>query len=82
MAMTEVTLTEAQQRLPDLLAAAAAGEPVVIRPPAGLPVRLVPIPTPSGEESRPATGFGCCRGMIWMAEDFDAPLEELQDYMR
>ncbi len=44
----------------------------MIRPPAGLPVRLVPIPTPAAEEARPATGFGCCRGMIWMADDFDA----------
>lgn len=80
--MTQVTLTEAQQRLPELLAAAAGGEAVVIRPPTGLPVRLVPIPTPAADETQPATGFGCCRGMIWMAEDFDAPLEELQDYMQ
>jgi ATP-dependent DNA helicase RecG len=24
---------------------------------------------------------GCLRGKVWMADDFDAPLEEMQDYM-
>ncbi|GAB6393632.1 MAG: DUF2281 domain-containing protein [Treponematales bacterium] len=24
---------------------------------------------------------GCARGQIWMADDFDAPLEEFKDYM-
>ena len=24
---------------------------------------------------------GSCKGMIWMADDFDAPLEELREYM-
>ena len=26
-------------------------------------------------------GFGCLKGQIWMAEDFDAPLEDFKDYM-
>jgi addiction module RelB/DinJ family antitoxin len=25
--------------------------------------------------------FGCMKGEIWMAEDFDAPLEEFKEYM-
>ena len=24
---------------------------------------------------------GCLKGQIWMAEDFDAPLEDFKDYM-
>lgn len=26
-------------------------------------------------------GLGSLKGQIWMADDFDAPLEELQEYM-
>jgi len=25
--------------------------------------------------------FGCVRGDYWMADDFDAPLDDLKDYM-
>ena len=25
--------------------------------------------------------FGCIKGQIWMADDFDAPLEDFKDYM-
>ena len=25
--------------------------------------------------------FGCMKGEIWMADDFDAPLEEFKEYM-
>jgi hypothetical protein len=25
--------------------------------------------------------FGCAKGQFWMADDFDAPLEEFKDYM-
>jgi hypothetical protein len=26
-------------------------------------------------------GFGCVKGDYWMADDFDAPLEDFKDYM-
>jgi len=26
-------------------------------------------------------GFGCAKGEYWMAEDFDAPLDNFKDYM-
>jgi hypothetical protein len=26
-------------------------------------------------------GFGCLKGQIWMADDFDEPLEDFKDYM-
>ena len=25
--------------------------------------------------------FGCAKGQFWMADDFDAPLEDFRDYM-
>jgi hypothetical protein len=31
------------------------------------------------DERRPV--FGCLKGQIWMADDFDAPLEEFKEYM-
>jgi hypothetical protein len=27
------------------------------------------------------TGFGCAKGQIWMADDFDAPLDCFKEYM-
>lgn len=29
----------------------------------------------------PKSLLGWCRGQVWMAEDFDAPLEEFRDYV-
>jgi hypothetical protein len=26
-------------------------------------------------------GFGCMKGKMWMADDFDAPLEDFEEYM-
>jgi len=33
------------------------------------------------EQPQERTGFGCLKGQIWMADDFDAPLEDFKDYM-
>jgi len=35
------------------------------------------------EESEPkkVPVFGCLKGQIWMADDFDAPLDDFKDYM-
>ena len=79
--MTEVTLLEASQHLPELLAAAAAGEGVVIVQDDGWAFRVVP--TPPGAAKRPARipRAGSCAGLIQMADDFDAPLDELREYM-
>ncbi len=30
---------------------------------------------------RPPFKFGCMKGKMWMAEDFDAPLEDMKEYM-
>jgi prevent-host-death family protein len=72
-----VTIEEAQARLPELIEKAAAGEEIVIthgdRP-------VVELVAPS--EERPRRGFGCAKGMItFVADDFDAPLEDFKDYM-
>jgi antitoxin (DNA-binding transcriptional repressor) of toxin-antitoxin stability system len=74
-----VTLVEAQQRLPELLAAAEAGEGVEIRGPTGGEFRLTvvrPRPPVSGVPKA-----GSCRGLFVIPKDFKAPLDELQKYM-
>lgn len=40
------------------------------------------IAEPPGEETQNKRGgFGIWQGKIWMADDFDAPLEEFEEYM-
>jgi hypothetical protein len=38
---------------------------------------------PERKEGKRAQGFGCLKGKgdFWMADDFDAPLEDFKDYM-
>ncbi len=84
--MTQVTLSEAQQRLPELLAAAEAGEQVEIRAEDGRTFRLAPAPTaPSGAITNPLwPGYpqpGSAKGLIDVPADFDEPLDELKEYM-
>lgn len=75
----EVTLAEAQQRLPELLAAAEAGEGVAIRGPSGRVFRLT-----AARPRPPVTGVpkaGSCRGVFVVPTDFKAPLDELWEYL-
>jgi antitoxin (DNA-binding transcriptional repressor) of toxin-antitoxin stability system len=76
--MKHVTVEEARESLSDLVEAAVGGEEVVLlgehRRPA---VRLVPV----GEGmTAPKPQFGSARGMITMADDFDAPLADFDFY--
>ncbi len=85
--MTSVTMKEAQQRLPELLAVAKSDQVLEIVAPDGRAFRVVPVEpySPRAPSTHPAwPGYpkaGSCRGMIWMAEDFDAPLEDMAEYM-
>jgi antitoxin (DNA-binding transcriptional repressor) of toxin-antitoxin stability system len=78
--MTVLTLAEAQARLLELVHSLPPGESIFIteidRPVATLIVNSAkPIAT-----ARP--GPGLCKGMItYMAPDFDAPLEDMKEYM-
>jgi hypothetical protein len=44
------------------------------------PVILTFTPKTASENGQRG-GFGCLKGQIWMADDFDAPLEDFKDYM-
>ena len=43
-------------------------------------VEIIPELT-HANRTNPFQGFGCLRGKIWMAPDFDEPLEDFKDYM-
>jgi antitoxin (DNA-binding transcriptional repressor) of toxin-antitoxin stability system len=77
--MIQVTIAEAQQRLPDLLAAVEQGQSVRIEGANGRTFRLLPDrPRP------PVTGVpkaGRWKGQLVVPEDFDEPLDELREYM-
>jgi antitoxin (DNA-binding transcriptional repressor) of toxin-antitoxin stability system len=77
MVMTQVTTAQAQERLPDLLAAVEAGEEVEIRAENGRTFRLA-------AARPPVTGVpnaGRLKGQFVVPADFDEPLEELREYM-
>ena len=74
--MQTVPLDKAKAQLVDLIEAAISGETVVITKD-DQQVQLVPIAAPL---HRPQ--FGSARGLITMADDFDAPLADFDEYMR
>ncbi len=74
--MQTVTLEEAKAQLGNLIEAAAAGEEVFIQKNDGFSVQLVPRALKARRRQ-----FGSARGLISMAPDFDAPLEEFREYM-
>ena len=42
---------------------------------------LKPVETEASAATRPPFEYGCMSGKIWMADDFDAPLEDFVEYM-
>ena len=74
--MHKVAITEAESTLAALIEEAANGEEVVISDNGGTAVLLVPLP-----QEAPTPKFGSAKGQIWMAEDFDEPLDDFAPYM-
>jgi antitoxin (DNA-binding transcriptional repressor) of toxin-antitoxin stability system len=72
--MHQVSIEEAKTSLPDLIEAAVGGDEVLIAKDDQHIVKLVPV---SGTKAAPQ--FGSAKGLITMAEDFDAPLEEFAE---
>ncbi len=77
---TTITVEEAQANLKELIHQLSFGEEIVItenqQPVAKLVIQL---PLPKGG---PRPGPGLCKGMItYIAPDFDAPLEDMKEYM-
>lgn len=74
--MYQFKLDEAKICLPDLIEAAIRGEEVFILKDDHPVVQLVPVKPPKRHPK-----FGSAKGLVVMAEDFDAPLEDFSEYM-
>ncbi len=71
------TVHEAKTQLSKLIRLALAGEEVIIARGDVPVVKLTPLP-----EKKPQRRIGGAKGFIlYMADDFDAPLEEFKEYM-
>lgn len=71
-----IDLNHAQSRLPELVRQAARGEDVILTQDGEPVAKIIPITRAKGLRE-----FGSARGLIHMADDFDAPLEEFEEYM-
>lgn len=67
------TISDARERLIQLIEAALAGEEIVIESDDQHAVQLVPLATPPRKPRVP----GSARGLIRIADDFDDPLPDL-----
>lgn len=75
--MHSVTLEEAATQLPQLIEEAQNGEDVVITQDSQPIAKIVSLP-----KSKPRAKFGSGKGLIlYMAPDFDAPLDDFKEYM-
>ena len=74
--MVQIYQTDIEKQLPDLLNAARNGEEILIIMDNDEIIRLVPTPL---AERHPK--YGSAKGLIEIADDFDAPLEDFSEYM-
>jgi prevent-host-death family protein len=77
--LTTFSIEEAQEKLPDLIHRLHAGDEVVITENNQPVARLVAAPSESLHQPRQP---GMLKGsVLYMAPDFDAPLEDFRDYI-
>jgi antitoxin (DNA-binding transcriptional repressor) of toxin-antitoxin stability system len=76
--MATVTLEEAQAQLGNLIEHLQPGEEIIITRDDKPVARLVGEPKPERKPRRPGTMKG---SVLYMAPDFDAPLEDFKEYM-
>jgi prevent-host-death family protein len=73
--MQQVDIADAQTQINQLLQSALQGEEVIITRNNQPILKLIQISSPAKRRQR-----GSAKGQIWMAPDFDAPLEDFQEY--
>ena len=74
--MRQVTLDEAKARFLDLVEDAIGGEVIVITKDDRPVVQLV-----AATQARHHPQFGSARGLVDLADDFDEPLADFDEYM-
>ncbi|GAB4580801.1 MAG: DUF2281 domain-containing protein [Anaerolineales bacterium] len=75
--LRQFPLSEAQNKLPELIQSAVEGDEVIIwLNDKKQAVQLIPVARPNRKAK-----FGSAKGLIHIADDFDAPLEDFREYM-
>jgi len=74
-AVRQFNVAEAKARFSELVKRAMAGEEVVIAKDNKPVLKLVPVRAPARRRVP-----GSAKGLIWVAPDFDAPLDDFADY--
>ena len=75
--MQQVTLAEAAENLDQFINAAIKGEEIITLKDKQPVVKLIAV---SSIKRYPAKA-GSAKGLIWMSDDFDEPLEDFKEYM-
>jgi prevent-host-death family protein len=77
-----VNIYEAKTKLSELVTRASAGEEIVLARNGQPMAKLAPLTIEefACEEVAIARGYGIDRGLIWIADDFDAPLPDLEAF--
>ncbi len=73
--MYKVDLKKAETQLATLIEAVARGEEVIITRSDGTAFKIVPMDT-----DKPRPKFGSAKGLVKISADFDAPLDDFEDY--
>ncbi|PSB25720.1 type II toxin-antitoxin system Phd/YefM family antitoxin [Stenomitos frigidus] len=74
--MHQVNLKEEASQLAALIEEVASGEEVVITRSDGTSFQIVQLNT-----AKPRPKFGSAKGLVSLSDDFDAPLEDFEDYV-
>ena len=75
-----VTIEDAESELAQLVDQASTGEEVIVVRDHAVVAKIVPMPAAPDKPVR--SGYGNAKDLlIYMADDFDAPLEDFKDYM-
>ncbi len=75
--MKQVTIAEASKNLSELINLALNGEEVMITKDSSVVQLISAIPV-----KRYPTKAGSAKGMVWMSDDFDEPLEDFEDHAK
>ncbi|WP_017294866.1 type II toxin-antitoxin system Phd/YefM family antitoxin [Geminocystis herdmanii] len=75
--MTTLELKQAKNQLNELLEIVLKGEEIIITENNEPVIKLTPIKL----DKKPPRQPGSAEGKVWIADDFDAPLTDFEDYM-
>jgi len=75
--MQVIDVEEAKTSLGDLLDAAIRGQEIILTRDAKPVAKLIPL-----VQRRPRPQFGSAKGLVHIADDFDAPLSDFDEYVK